>query len=189
MLLAAPELWVLVMACVILVVDLFLSKERRGIIQLLAMGTLVFAAIITLRAEYLADGARSAIAFNGSFIRDPMGDVLKVFSFIIMGLIFTYSKFYLRSFKMFRADFFTLSLFALLGVMLLISANSMLMIIVVVLPSPVHRSAVSAESRSSPLFRFIIATKASAAKIILMQNQRRITGPESSARKDHKDIK
>jgi len=43
-------------------------------------------------------------------------------------LIFTYSKFYLRSFKMFRADFFTLSLFALLGVMLLISANSMLMI-------------------------------------------------------------
>ncbi len=57
-----------------------------------------------------------------------MGDVLKVFSFVIMGLIFIYSKFYLRSFKMFRADFFTLSLFALLGVMLLISANSMLMI-------------------------------------------------------------
>jgi NADH-quinone oxidoreductase subunit N len=57
-----------------------------------------------------------------------MGDVLKVFSFVIMALIFTYSKFYLRNFKMFRADFFTLSLFALLGVMLLISANSMLMI-------------------------------------------------------------
>jgi NADH-quinone oxidoreductase subunit N len=57
-----------------------------------------------------------------------MGDVLKVFSYVIMGLIFTYSKFYLRGFKMFRADFFTLSLFALLGVMLLISANSMLMI-------------------------------------------------------------
>ena len=35
MLLAAPELWVLVMACVILVVDLFLREERRGIIQLL----------------------------------------------------------------------------------------------------------------------------------------------------------
>jgi len=125
MLLAAPELWVLVMACVILVVDLFLSEERRGIIQLLALGTLVFAAIITLRAEYLVDGVRSAVAFNGSFIRDPMGDVLKLFSFVVMGLVYIYAKFCLRQFRMFRADFYTLSLFALLGVMLLISANSL----------------------------------------------------------------
>jgi len=128
MLLAAPEFWVLTMACVIMIVDLFLREERRGIIHMLAMLTVIFAAIITLRGDYLVDGMLSMTAFKGSFIRDPMGDVLKVFSFVIMGLIFTYSKFYLRSFKMFRADFFTLSLFALLGVMLLISANSMLMI-------------------------------------------------------------
>ena len=128
MLLAAPEFWVLVMACVIMVADLFLREERRGIIHLLAMLTVVFAAIITLRGGFLVEGAQTALAFNDSFIRDRMGDVLKVFSFITMGLIFTYSKFYLRNFNMFRSDFFTLSLFALLGVMLLISANSMLMI-------------------------------------------------------------
>ena len=128
MILAAPEFWVLAMACVIMIVDLFLREERRGIIHMLAMLTVIFAAIITLRGDYMVDGARSMTAFNDSFIRDPMGDVLKVFSFVIMGLIFIYSKFYLRGFKMFRADFFTLSLFALLGVMLLISANSMLMI-------------------------------------------------------------
>jgi len=128
MLLAAPEFWVLAMACVIMIVDLFLREERRGIIHMLAMLTVIFAAIITLRGDYLVDGATSVTAFSESFIRDPMGDVLKVFSFVIMGLIYTYSKFYLRGFKMFRADFFTLSLFALLGVMLLISANSMLMI-------------------------------------------------------------
>jgi len=124
-LLAAPELWVLVMACVILVVDLFLREERRGIIQLLAMVTLVFAAIITLRADYLADGMRSALAFKGAFIRDPMGDVLKLFSFLVLGLVYIYAKFCLRQFRMFRADFYTLSLFALLGIMLLISANSL----------------------------------------------------------------
>ena len=128
LLLAAPEFWVLVMACVIMIVDLFLSEQRRGIIQMLAMLTVIFAAIITLRGDYLVGGVQSVTVFKGSFIRDPMGDVLKVFSFLMMGLIFTYSKFYLRSFNMFRADFFTLSLFALLGVMLLISANSMLMI-------------------------------------------------------------
>ena len=104
MLLAAPEFWVLGMACIILVVDLFLSEERRGIIHLLAMITLVFAAIITLRSEYAAEGVRSALAFNGSFIRDTMGDTLKLFSFFILGLVYIYSKFCLRQFRMFRAD-------------------------------------------------------------------------------------
>ena len=127
-LLAAPEYWVLIMTCVIMIVDLFLREQRRGIIHMLAIVTIVFAAIITLRGDYLVDGMQSAMAFKDSFVRDRMGDVLKVFSFVIMGLIFIYAKFYLRSFNMFRADFYTLSLFALLGVMLLISANSMLMI-------------------------------------------------------------
>ena len=128
MLLAAPEFLVLIMACVILVVDLFLREERRGIIHMLALMTLVFAAIITLRADYLSEGMRSVFAFNGSFIRDPMGDVLKLFSYLVLGIVYIYAKFCLRQFRMFRADFYTLSLFALLGVMLLISANSLVMV-------------------------------------------------------------
>ncbi|MGD9264887.1 MAG: NADH-quinone oxidoreductase subunit NuoN [Lysobacterales bacterium] len=128
LLLAAPEIWVLIMACVIMVVDLFLPEARRGIIHGLAMLTVIFAAIITLRGDFLTGGAAAVTAFNGSFIRDAMGDVLKVFAYLLMALIYIYSKFYLRNFKMFRADFYTLSLEALLGVMLLISANSMLMI-------------------------------------------------------------
>jgi NADH-quinone oxidoreductase subunit N len=128
MLLAAPEFWVLTMACVILIADLFIREERRGIIHMMAMITLVFAAIITLRGDYLSAGLRSATAFNGSFIRDPMGDVLKLFSYFVLGMVYIYSKFCLRQFRMFRADFYTLSLFALLGVMLLISANSLVTI-------------------------------------------------------------
>ncbi|MDH3788119.1 MAG: NADH-quinone oxidoreductase subunit NuoN, partial [Xanthomonadales bacterium] len=73
-------------------------------------------------------GLASETAFNGSFIRDSMGDVLKLFSYLILGLVYIYSKFCLRQFRMFRADFYTLSLFALLGVMLLISANSLVTI-------------------------------------------------------------
>jgi NADH-quinone oxidoreductase subunit N len=128
MLLAAPELWVLTMACVILVADLFLREERRGIIHLLAIVTLLFAAIITLRADYLTAGTGSALAFNGSFIRDPMGDVLKLFSYVVLAIVFIYAKFCLRQFRMFRSDFYTLALFALLGTMLLISANSLVTI-------------------------------------------------------------
>ncbi len=128
MLLAAPEFWILTMACVILIADLFIREERRGIIHLMAMLSLIFAAIITLRGDYLSEGLRLATAFNGSFIRDPMGDVLKLFSYFILGMVYIYSKYYLRQFRMFRTDFYTLSMFALLGVMLLISANSLLMI-------------------------------------------------------------
>ena len=128
MLLAAPEFWVLTMACVILIADLFIREERRGIIHMMAMITLVFAAIITMRGDYLSAGLRSATAFNGSFIRDPMGDVLKLFSYFVLGMVYIYSKFCLRQFRMFRADFYTLSLFAMLGVMLLISANSLVTI-------------------------------------------------------------
>lgn len=127
-LLAAPEIWVLCMTCFILVVDLFLRPERKGIIHMLAMLTLIFAAIITLRGDYAGIGQTAAFAFNDAFIRDPMGDVLKLFSYLILGFVFVYAKFYLRQFNMFRADFYTLSLFALLGIMLLISANSLLMI-------------------------------------------------------------
>ena len=128
MLLAAPEFWILTMACVILIADLFIREERRGIIHLMAMLSLIFAAIITLRGDYLSEGLRLATAFNGSFIRDPMGDVLKLFSYFVLGMVYIYSKFYLRQFRMFRTEFYTLSLFALLGVMLLISANSLVTI-------------------------------------------------------------
>ena len=41
-------------------------------------------------------------------------------AFLVLGLVFVYSKLYLRRFGLFRADFYTLTMFALLGVMLLI---------------------------------------------------------------------
>jgi len=126
--LVASEIWVVCMACFILVIDLFLRPERKSIIHLLAMLTLIFAAIITLRADYTAGGQLAALTFNDAFIRDPMGDVLKLFSFLVLGFVFVYAKFFLRQFNMFRADFYTLSLFALLGIMLLISANNLVMI-------------------------------------------------------------
>lgn len=126
--LAAPELWVLTMACLILCLDLFIAEERRGILHMFAILTLVFATIITLRGDYLDEGMKFGLAFNEAFIRDRMGDVLKTFSYVVLAIVYTYAKFYLRQFRLFRADFYTLSLFALLGIMLLISANSMIMV-------------------------------------------------------------
>ena len=92
------------------------------------MLTLIFAAIITMRGDYHAEGVWAVTAFNETFVRDPMSDVLKLFCYAILALVYTYSKHYLRAFGLFRTDFYTLTLFALLGVMLLISANSLIMV-------------------------------------------------------------
>ena len=122
--LALPEIFVLSMTCVVLLADLFISDERRGLTHMLAVITLVFAAILSLRLM-MAPG-EVAYAFSDTFIRDRFGDVLKVFCYVILIGVFIYAKHYLRQFDLFKGEFYTLSLFALLGTMVLISASSLL---------------------------------------------------------------
>jgi NADH-quinone oxidoreductase subunit N len=122
--LALPEIFVLSMACVVLLADLFISDERRGLTHTLAVITLVFAAILSLRLM-MAPG-QVEYAFSDTFIRDRFGDVLKVFCYLILIGVFVYAKHYLRQFNLFKGEFYTLSLFALVGTMVLISAGSLL---------------------------------------------------------------
>jgi NADH-quinone oxidoreductase subunit N len=122
--LALPEIFVLTMACVILLADLFIAEERRGLTHTLAVGTLIFAAILTGRL--MMEPGEVAHAFADTFVRDRFGDVLKVFSYIILAGVYVYAKYYLRQFKLFKGEFYTLTLFALIGVMVMISASSML---------------------------------------------------------------
>lgn len=122
--LALPEIFVLTMACVILLADLFISDERRGMTHLLASVTLIFAALITMRLQMPA--GEVLYAFGDTFMRDRFGDILKLFTYITLLAVFIYAKHYLRNFKLFKGEFYTLSLFALLGTMVMISAASML---------------------------------------------------------------
>ncbi|NBB92440.1 MAG: NADH-quinone oxidoreductase subunit NuoN [Gammaproteobacteria bacterium] len=122
--LALPEIFVLSMTCVVLLADLFISEERRGLTHTLAVITLAFAAILSLRLM-MAPG-EVVYAFSDTFVRDRFGDVLKVFCYLILIGVFVYAKHYLRQFGLFKGEFYTLSLFALLGTMVLISANSLL---------------------------------------------------------------
>ncbi len=122
--LALPEIFVLTMACVILLADLCISDERRGLTHMLAVLTLLFAAILTIRV--MLPAGEVIHAFADTFVRDRFGDVLKVFSYIILAGVFVYAKHYLRQFNLFKGEFYTLSLFALLGVMVMISASNLI---------------------------------------------------------------
>ncbi|HFD80581.1 MAG TPA: NADH-quinone oxidoreductase subunit NuoN [Gammaproteobacteria bacterium] len=117
-----PEIFVLSMICAILVLDLFLKDSERIIGYWLAQITLVLAAVITLSL----DSGQSQLVFSGTYIADSMGAVLKVFIYIITGLAFLYSRHYLSERGLFKGEFYVLGLFGMLGMMVMVSAHSLL---------------------------------------------------------------
>ena len=121
---AAPEIFVLSMACIILIVDLFLTGRSRIVTYLLAQATLVIAAILTV---YL-HAQQPVLTFSGTFINDTMGDVLKVFIYLITAVVFLYSRKYLGSRALDKGEYYVLGLFAVLGMMVMVSAHSLLTI-------------------------------------------------------------
>ncbi|MDX1626273.1 MAG: NADH-quinone oxidoreductase subunit NuoN [Wenzhouxiangellaceae bacterium] len=122
--LALPEIFIATMACVVLVADLFVDEQRRGLTHTLALLTLAFATILTLRM--IVPEGQVQLAFEGTFVRDRFGDVLKLFGYLVLIGVFVYAKHYLKGFGLYKGEFYSLSLFALLGVMIMVSAASML---------------------------------------------------------------
>jgi len=119
---AYPELFLLVMVCVILIVDLFLSDEKCVVSYVLTQLALAGAIAITwatLRIE-------PAYTFSGMFVDDVMSDVLKILVYLGAMVTLVYSRAYISARGMFRGEFFVLTLFSTLGMMIMISANHLL---------------------------------------------------------------
>ncbi|MBA1445415.1 MAG: NADH-quinone oxidoreductase subunit NuoN [Chromatiales bacterium] len=119
-----PEIFLLTLACVVLVVDLFLKDEQRIITYGITQVGLIFAAVITL-AVVQPD---AQVVFDGSYVRDAMSDVLKVAIYLVSFVAFLYAKDYLKDRGLFKGEFYTLGLFAVLGMSIMVSANSFLVI-------------------------------------------------------------
>ncbi len=119
---ALPEIIVLTMACAILVIDLYISEERRSLTYLLTQLTLVVAALATLGGM----PAEPQVTFSGTFVRDTMGDLLKAFIYLMAAGVFLYSRDYLRARKLFTGEFHVTGLFGVLGMMVMVSAHSLL---------------------------------------------------------------
>jgi NADH-quinone oxidoreductase subunit N len=119
---AIPEVFLLGMACTILIVDLFLSDRSRIITYLLAQLALLGTMFLTLNSM----STETVLTFSNTFIRDPMSDVLKVAIYIATFITFMYAKDYLRDRGIFKGEFYVLGLFAALGMMILVSAHNFL---------------------------------------------------------------
>ena len=121
--LALPEIFVLVMACAILIIDL-LAKNNRFVAYALTQVTLLVAAWLTVST--FKPGV--AYAFSQMFVDDPVADVLKMMIYIVVSVMLVYSREYIALRGLFRGEFFVMVLFAMLGMMVMISANHFLLL-------------------------------------------------------------
>jgi NADH-quinone oxidoreductase subunit N len=120
--LAAPEMWVLGMACLVLIVDLLLSDAHRVVSYALALATIAGAAALTLTHP----NETQSFTFNGAYVADRLGDVLKLLTYVIGAVVFVYSPAYLRERSLLKGEYYVLGLFGILGIMVIISSHSFL---------------------------------------------------------------
>ncbi|QBM27534.1 NADH-quinone oxidoreductase subunit NuoN [Hydrogenophaga pseudoflava] len=121
-----PEIFLLVMTCVISLVDLTVKSPARRPTYLLTLLTL--ACVAFLQGKNALAG-HSISGFGGMIVSDPMGLWLKCFAAIAMFVTLVYGRDYASSRDMLRAgDLFTLSLYALLGMFVMISGHNFLVI-------------------------------------------------------------
>jgi len=131
---ALPEAVLLVGACVVMIADSFARDERRALTYWIAQGTLALCLAGTLFVvaftEVKQDGNQLYFAkyylFNGLFVADFLSHVVKLVFYAAVSATLVYSRQWLLDRGLLRGEFFSLLLFALLGMMLLASANSFL---------------------------------------------------------------
>jgi len=122
MLPAYPEIFLLAAACAILVIDLFLSEQRRWVTYALSLLALVGCAAMTFFVIMKTGGARAS-TFNNMFVADYMANALKLVTFATIFTCLVYSRSYIAARGLFRGEYFALMLFSTLGMMVMISAN------------------------------------------------------------------
>ena len=121
-----PEIVLLVMACVIALVDLWVKSPRRTATYVLTMLTL--AVVAALEGVYASSG-NTFYGFGNMVVSDAMGNWLKCFATIAVMVTLVYSRPYAADRDMLRGgEMFTLSMFALLGMFIMISGNNFLVI-------------------------------------------------------------
>ncbi|MEO5766279.1 MAG: NADH-quinone oxidoreductase subunit NuoN [Casimicrobiaceae bacterium] len=117
-----PEIVILAGACVVLLVDLFVSDGRRHVGFWLTQLVLLVAACVTIST------AQSGVvkAFGNMVVDDMLADFLRLACFVCVSLMLFYSRTYLAARGLFRGETFVLALFALLGMQVMISGNHFL---------------------------------------------------------------
>ena len=123
---ALPEILLLIAACTVLLVDVFrpAPEGQPTTIDRLALGLLLLPAAATVWQL----GQPVQEAFNGMYVADGIGHVLKLVSYGAIAATLVYARGYAIDRGMHRGELYALALFALLGQMIMISAGNLLVV-------------------------------------------------------------
>ncbi|MGD9582088.1 MAG: NADH-quinone oxidoreductase subunit NuoN [Lysobacterales bacterium] len=119
-----PEGFLLFSLCGLLLVDLFIAERHRAITHWLSIVLLGLTALLVWRLA--GNEALRGAAFGGMFLVDGVATVAKLFILLTSAVVLVYAKPYLLPRRLFQGEFYTLVLFAVLGMMLLVSAGNLL---------------------------------------------------------------
>jgi NADH-quinone oxidoreductase subunit N len=119
-----PEILILILASAVLLVDLYVKEAEKGTLHTLAL----IGVALALAATLLVGGGERQVVLEGHYVRDALSDTLKAMILIVGLLVFVYSRDYLRDRGLATGEYYALALFALLGMMVMVSANSFLAI-------------------------------------------------------------
>ncbi|MFT3814193.1 MAG: NADH-quinone oxidoreductase subunit NuoN [Acidovorax sp.] len=121
-----PEIVLLVMGCVIALVDLGVTSARRTGTYVLTLLTLAVVAV--LQALYASSG-NTFYGWGNMVVSDAMGNWLKCFAAVAMMVTLVYGRPYAADRDMLRGgEMFTLAIFSVLGMFVMISGNNFLVI-------------------------------------------------------------
>ena len=141
-----PELVLVGAAFALLMLDLFLNEKQRVVTHLLAVASLVLVA-----ALLVAGTGGQGTVLGGMFIRDNMADVLKIGTCVVSAIALLYGWPFLRERGLYKGEIAVLVLFAVAGMMLLVSAGSLTMVYVGLELLALCSYALVATDRDSPL--------------------------------------
>ena len=119
---AAPELFLLIMAVVVLFVDLFVSEKNRWLLPLLTVASLAGAFFITA----FGFNTQTVLTFSNMYVADALGDTLKLLTYLAVIAVLVYSRSYMKARNLDKGEYYLLVLFATLGMMVMISSAHLL---------------------------------------------------------------
>ncbi len=117
-----PEIIVSLMACAILILGQTPLKKIRDLPYLLTLGTLIVAAIIFASKIYQP----SSVVMEGMFIDDSFSNLTKLVICLVAVFVFSYARAYSLARDIAGCEFYVLGLFAVLGMMVMVSADHLL---------------------------------------------------------------
>ena len=120
-----PEIVLLTMACVVTMVDLWVRDPLKRLTYLLTQASLAAVGLLHMAAF---DASSTTYAMQRMVVADPLGHLLGFFAVVAVMVSLAYARPYAALRDMLKGELFTLSMFSLLGILVMLSANNFLVV-------------------------------------------------------------